>query len=263
MPRYGVGDSFSYDNGRVETVVAVDGNVVSWKNDRGFAFTAYSNPIMPRLTWRSQTRESKLDDLTAPPDALWPLKLGNEVKFSYSNTVVEKQSGSEKTYDLTFDCRVTGTHEVTVPAGRFDTYRINCYRNQRISGRFFGTRNWYYAPSIGHYVLREDIYRSKSRPTRRVALASVMPSSKDLGQDGKRKLESAVQNALEDLTSGQARPWTSANGTYKGTVTPLRIFKTAKGVFCRDYRVTVTAQSRTKSYERTACQTKRGSWETV
>ena len=263
LPHYHVGDSFSYDNGRVETVVAVDGDRVSWKNDRGFAFTAYYNPILPRLTWESKKRKGKLEDLTAAPSTLWPLEVGKETKFSYSSTVVEKETGTRKAYGYTFDCRVTDTRAVTVPAGTFDTYRINCYRNQRISGRYFGARSWYYAPAIGHFVLREDVYRSKNRQSRRVALQSVLPSLAGLGANGRSRLDSAVQGALEKLTSGKAKAWESGDGAYRGSVTPLRTFKTSKGLFCRDYRVTVTAHGRTGSYDRTACRSAEGAWEPV
>lgn len=263
MPEYRVGDSFSYDNGRKETVVAVDGDLVSWQSDSGFSYTAFRNPIMPRLAWETRTRKSKLEDLTALPDDLWPLKVGNKAFFSYRNTVVEKESGLEKDYALTFDCRVEGVEKVSVPAGTFDTYRISCHRNKRSTGRYFGVRNWYYAPAIGHYVLREDFYRSKYRPPRRVALTSLMPSLDGFSADGRRALESVLQNALETLASGTIEAWSSPDGAYGGTVMPLRTFKTTRGLFCRDYLVTVTAADRTGRYQRTACRLKPGAWQTI
>ena len=67
---------------------------------------------------------------------LYPLEVGNTARFSVRG----------KSWSTTRRCKVRGTANVTVPAGRFDTYRIDC------SDEWIHYR-WYYSPELRHPVL--------------------------------------------------------------------------------------------------------------
>lgn len=67
---------------------------------------------------------------------LYPLKVGNTAKFSVRG----------KNWSTTRTCKVKSTANVTVPAGRFDTYRIDC------SDEWTRYR-YYYSPELKFPVL--------------------------------------------------------------------------------------------------------------
>ncbi len=260
LPTYTAGDTFSYNDGRTERVVAVKDGGVSWATNGSLIFTTRANPILPRVTWENFARKSKLDDITGPPDALWPLKVGNRATFSYANTVIDKKSGESKSYGQVWRCKVPGTARVTVPAGTFDTFRIECVRNNLWNGWFYGRRIWNYAPTLGHYVLRRDIY--SYRGAREIALMGAEPSLEKLAAVDRERMDRAVQNALETLASGTTLTWRGSDGANSGTVTPVRTFKTSTGVYCRAYRRTMALAESAGATLATACRRPDGRWKT-
>ena len=73
-------------------------------------------------------------------------------------------------------CVVERTERLTVPAGTFDTYQISCFRYRPGTTAWRQTRIYHYAPKIGHFVSREDVYAA--RPGRRIQLIEAGFSSK-------------------------------------------------------------------------------------
>ena len=169
LPRYKVGDSFTYDDGRTETVIAVNGDTITWRNDKGVVRTGYRNFLIPYLAWQNSTRRmhAKTD---AAPDILWPLVVGNDDSFHVKRTVERNDGTSKNEYLQNWRCVVEGTQVVTVPAGTFDTYKISCFRTVSMDFYWRQTLTYYFAPEVGHYVLRKNV--SKSRASRRRALVS-------------------------------------------------------------------------------------------
>jgi surface antigen len=74
--------------------------------------------------------------------------------------------------------------------------------------------------------------------------------------------ESAVQYALENLTSG-----ITTASVYSGTevkIMPVRTWKSVSGHYCREYQITVTEPASSPDYsEHTRCRDSSGRWRRV
>lgn len=173
LPRYAVGRSFAFDDGRRETVLRVRGELLTWRKNRFSTAVAYRNFLIPSLSWESRTRKSR-SRITAPARMLWPLRVGNDQRFEVTQIVEAKgdarpRGGKARSeFKHSWRCVVERTERLTVPAGTFDTYRISCFRYRPGTTIWRQTRIYHYAPRVGHFISRQDIYAS--RPGRRIKL---------------------------------------------------------------------------------------------
>ena len=95
--------------------------------------------------------------------ALWPLAAGKSDRISTKIEYFEDKSfkgkfwaGPGSKYSEDRKCSVLGTVKVKVPAGTFKAIKIECVRF--INGNYyFGTRYYYYAPTVGHFVKQVDL----------------------------------------------------------------------------------------------------------
>ena len=258
LPSYAPGDKFRFDDGSVETVVSVGAGAIEWRSNRQYVFSALPNPVMPLLGWETRTRKSKLDNVTAPRDALWPLRVGNETSFTYQSMVQSKESGAVNRYAQYWRCSVPDTETVSVPAGTFDTFRIECIRTG-LPGSVYGKRVWFYAPSVGHSVKTVDkYYYAKSDHGR--SLVSVERPAEALSDRDRVALDAAEQKALSTKPSGEPQVWQPAGGDMVAQITPVRTYKTKKGYYCRQYRLEVRVSDHVTPQSRTACRMKDGVW---
>lgn len=69
-----------------------------------------------------------------------------------------------------------------------------------------------------------------------------------------------MQDALENARNGETRPWSNAESGNAGGITPTRTFVTDAGVFCRDYRETLTIGGDSAERVNTACRNDDGKW---
>jgi hypothetical protein len=70
-----------------------------------------------------------------------------------------------------------------------------------------------------------------------------------------------VQQALEATPSGEALRWREPASGRRGTVTPVRTFRTAQG-FCREYAVTLSVPDGTgHAWRDVACRDQAGVWQ--
>lgn len=148
-PQLVAGDRFTFDNPDVTwTVERVEDDRIFWKADNGDEQTTGLNPILPALAWNSagQGRGRRLITDMNPP--FFPLRVGKRVTFK--STV--STDTPPYAWEFTWTCETLRTEEVEVPAGRFETYVIQCGRQRPDELTF------YYAPQIGHYI------RMVSRP---------------------------------------------------------------------------------------------------
>ncbi|MEQ8603940.1 MAG: SPOR domain-containing protein [Marivibrio sp.] len=148
-PQLVAGDRFSFDNPAVTwTVDRVDDDRIFWSADNGDRQTTGLNPILPALAWESagQGRGRRL--ITDMQPAFFPLKVGKRVTF---NSTVSTDR-PPYAWEFVWTCETLRTEEIDVPAGRFETYVIQCGRQSPNELTF------YYAPQIGHYI------RMVSRP---------------------------------------------------------------------------------------------------
>ncbi|HEC90068.1 MAG TPA: hypothetical protein ENI55_00220 [Alphaproteobacteria bacterium] len=281
LPTYDVGEAFTYDDGRTDVVIAKRGDKVIWRTGNGVIQKGYRNFLIPFFEWQNRTSRSR-SQITAKPNMLWPLATGKEQSFEVKQTVTSNDGLTSNEFEQSWQCVVEGTEKITVPAGTFDTYRISCFRY--IAGTSFWrqTRTYNYAPAIGHYVMREDIYASL--PSRRRELVSAGFSSTALNAADQNSLIATFQAAMTNNKDGTGSPWRSAGGKLTAMLTPTRTYQEriqiplAQGAVnrnrarnnapqmrfitatCRDYVSAYRVKNRIRQNNRKVCRYPDGRW---
>lgn len=172
VPSYELGDAFVFDDGRVEQVAQVDGDVVTWSGLQGGPYQRRRNFITPVMGWRNDQGEGRRN-VSGPADALWPLKPGRSVRFS---VITESHAAGAKRWERNLAlwvCKVDTTTEIDVPAGRYAVNPITCDRFSPVNMRLQERVTWDYSPEIGHYVRRTIIDYFAAR-TSVIALSSAL-----------------------------------------------------------------------------------------
>ncbi len=281
LPTYAVGESFTYDDGRTDTVIARRGDTVTWRSANGIIRKGYRNFLIPFFEWQNRTRRSR-SQITARPNMLWPLATGNKQSFEVKQTVVSNDGLTTNEIKQSWQCIVEGTERITVPAGTFDTYRVSCFRYLPGTRFWRQTRIFNYAPAVGHYVVREDTYAAL--PSRRRELVSAGFNSTVLAAADQATLVATFQAAMTNNKDGTGSPWRSADGKLTAMLTPIRTYqeriripadqgaakrKPAKNgappmrsitTTCRDYVSAYRVDKRIRQNSRRACRYPDGRW---
>ncbi len=156
LPRYRSGQSFSFSDGRVHRVVAADGKQVSWQGPQGESFTTDRSFVVPKL---SSSLAGSKHSIINGAEGLWPLAVGKSDRMRIARSSVDAAGGQISKAARSYNCRVSNTERLSVPAGSFDTYRVQCTRFSSSGKRLVETRVWHYAPEVGHFVRYEEIDR--------------------------------------------------------------------------------------------------------
>ena len=257
LPRYGVGDAFAFDDGRAYTVVAVDGDRITWTAGDDYRYVARPDFVLPSLSWTWIAADGERRQGTAiqhsPPDSLWPLKVGKTTRFTSIGTF-RRNGGSASESAQWWTCEVAGTETVAVPAGTFDCFKIECDRHD--FGSWVERLQWDYAPRIGHFVKRVQTYPNAG--SREIRLVAYGPRPVALPEPVRVAREATVQKALERNRRGKTE--TARVDSTAIAVTPTRTFRTESGTYCRTYRQELTARGRTSTQEAVACRDRHGVW---
>jgi len=258
LPTYSTGDTYTFDDGRLERVVGTAAGSVQWRADGGFSFTTTDNVLLPRIAWKdSQARGERT--MSVSRGALFPLVRGNNVAFRATRRTVEAPGGKATEIAESWQCRVDGTARVGTPAGDFDTFRVDCTVSTVPASNVL-TRTFYYAPTIGYYVRRED--RTGSGNPRTITLTGYTTAEPSLTPQAARSRDAARRTALETLASGQAQTWQDSASGSSGTVSPISTERSPKYGWCRTYQETVEANAHRYRVERIACRAG-GTWQTM
>ncbi len=260
LPRYATGESFLFDDGRIDTVISVDGETVTWRDDRGILRWIHRNFLLPDIAWQNSSRRSR-SQTTAEPGLLWPLQVGNSGRFDFQQTVQANDGSEQNEYRQSWQCEVSGTEVLFVPAGTFDVYKIPCYRYIHGTSTWRQTRTYYYAPRVGHYVKRTDVYAS--RPSRERSLIGAGFNSTALPGREQAALNTLAQAVLNNNPDGVPSTWSRPDGTLKATLTPLRTFQGANGEQCREYQSAYDVEGRRRVNHRNVCKLATGLWQRV
>lgn len=258
LPDFAPGEYYVYDDGTSVLVAAVSDGLVTWQHDNGTTSKGYPNFIIPDLSWTSANRSSE-GRTSAPPDLMWPLAAGKRGQFDFEQTIAHKDGSAPEQLSRSWTCRVEGTTIVTVPAGRFDTVVVACNRYSGTSGSWRATRTFYYAPAVGHYVIRED--RHQSRPDTRRELVAYGFNSTVLPQKDQKRLNQTLQSALTKNKDGQTAVWTSQSGDISAMLVPIRSYAGSDGKACREYRSVYSVKGRIRQHTREVCRQPDGSWQ--
>jgi hypothetical protein len=251
LPTYKPGDSFVFDDGSSERVVAIDGEQVTWERGTGSRFVSYRNFALPILSWRNRTNAGQRE-LQVEPTALWPLGPGSRAEFRETTTVAA--NNGVETRERLWRCRLEGEERTRVPVGTFDTVIVACRQPARGAfGRTQLERRWYYAPALGHYV-KETEARFRQAPKSRHLVEVVRTAEEPLLSP----LPARLQAVLESEPTGQQASWQS-EAAYRATV--LRTVRLARGNYCRDFELMRTSGASTVRWVARACRVDDARWE--
>jgi cell division protein FtsN len=146
-PTYRMGDSLTYEeNGNEQPmfVTGVHGDEVDWTDNSGAKWITFPDPtIPPRAETPKPGGPSIRRSFSPAKPTVFPLVPGKRLEY----TIAERHSDQDITNRETDSCEVRAPRPLTVEAGSFDAWEIQCQR-----------RNWletmYYAPTVGAIVLR-------------------------------------------------------------------------------------------------------------
>lgn len=179
MPRYQKGDAFIFSDGRVERVIADDGDRLVWAGLSGSSYRRSRNFVVPVLQWRSG-RGTGRREVRGNPDALWPIGKSKSARFRViTETRANPQASAKRSVSL-WECKSTKPRQFTVAAGTYDTIPVKCDRYSPTTMRLLEQREWDYAPELGHYVRRVTVnyLRGTTRTAELVAALSGPAASK-------------------------------------------------------------------------------------
>lgn len=147
-PEYKVGDVFTFKVAVVEDeqrVTAVDGNVATF-DSKIFGTLKQPKSFSNPASWTgSGYALPQTVTLTSEMSALFPLQIGKSVRSTGTGTF----GGTQR--NVAAQCDVVAAVNVVVPAGRFDTYMVEC--GFILDANIATVRYVYwYAPSVGHWV---------------------------------------------------------------------------------------------------------------
>jgi hypothetical protein len=269
LPVYQKGMTFIYSDGSWETVTATGPKTVAWRDDRGKISRGSPDFTYRRAEWQIDGRNGfrefnpRSDLLMQSRATLWPLQAGNVVTYTETVTRVNRE-GVMQSSQKQWACQVTGTETVSVMAGEFDTWQINCNRysissKKNRKSRMREARTWYYAPQIDHWVMNTITYYYNRAP-RRLELMAILPPANELSVKTRRHMNSSFQHALEFNASGKASVWSISDTNISGRTIPVSTFKMTDGTYCRRYAQTLFLSNDRKTYYGMACRDTKGKW---
>ncbi|GAB5469659.1 MAG: hypothetical protein Kilf2KO_26890 [Rhodospirillales bacterium] len=154
LPSYRPGQSFRFSDGQSLRVVSSDAGRVVWRDQDGGQRVTARNFVVPTLEAAGMERAVVND-----AGGLWPLQVGKSDRMRIARTKVEPNGVRVSQGARNYNCRVSNTERITVAAGSYETYRVQCNRFSNSGKRLVETRVWHYAPAVGHFVRRDDIDR--------------------------------------------------------------------------------------------------------
>lgn len=179
LPQYTPGDAFVFSDGRVERVIAADGERMTWAGLSGASYRRSRNFVVPVLQWRSG-RGSGRREIHGNPDALWPIGKARSARFRVvTETRATAQSAKKRSVSL-WVCRTAKPKLFTVAAGTYDAIPVKCDRYSPTTMRLLEQREWDYAPELGHYIRRVTVnyLRGTTRTVELVAALTGPAASK-------------------------------------------------------------------------------------
>jgi hypothetical protein len=131
------------------TLVATDGNVLQFESSSGCKWSENAGVFTPSLSWKDCEGTSGTQTIVSTEGNIWPLKVGN----TQSWTLTGKDSSGD-TWSTTRNCAVKSTERVTVPAGSFDAYRVEC-------GDTWSTMTFFYSPQLKDNLYYQRVHKKK------------------------------------------------------------------------------------------------------
>lgn len=247
------GDLRYFSNGRRERVTAIEGEQVVWRRSSRTRYLTDRNFVIPE-SFKESTRRQLTHHIEGDAARLWPMQQGIKGWFSALRTTTDKETGNRRISRRDWSCLVDETQRITVIAGAFDVYRVNCTLSDEM-GKFKKRRYWYYAPDIEQVVLQ--INTSPSRQPKRLELTAFQPA---LPSEAKEAYRDFFQEIMETQPSGQSIRWDDPDRSLHVDITPIKTLRLKGNTYCRNYRMSLQAASGTRQGAGMACRNEKGDW---
>lgn len=141
-PLVEIGTRFTFTNPDTTwEVVDHSGDYVVWRDNSGNELLTSYDPFLPAVQW-SGPQEAGRRDIRIREGGLFPIAEGKTVKFDVQGQADRPPS----VWRAEWSCTVQAKVEITVPAGKAETWPVLCNRNGREEFLF------HFDPTIGHYV---------------------------------------------------------------------------------------------------------------
>lgn len=156
LPRYRAGDAFVFSDGRVERVIRVRGDTITWSGLTGANYARSRNFAVPVLAWRSG-RGNGRREIRGTPGDLWPLGTPRSVRFRVIAETRTKPTAAWRRTVTLWTCKSQKARLITVKLGTYEAIPVTCDRYSGTSMRLIERLSWSYAPALSHYVQRSSI----------------------------------------------------------------------------------------------------------
>jgi hypothetical protein len=179
LPHYRANDAYIWSDGRVERVVKVRRDKVTWSGLSGPSFVRSLNFVMPVESWRSRSGTGSRKAF-GKPEALWPVAKPRSVRFRVVAETRVKPNAPLRRSVTMWTCQTMKPRNVRIALGDFATIPFKCDRYSSVNMRLLERLVWDYSPEIGHYVRRAliDYLRGTQRSIDLVAALSGPAASK-------------------------------------------------------------------------------------
>ncbi len=143
--KFRLGDRYTFDN-PVERwqITQIKGDRVYWRNDTGERQVTGFNPLLPEREWRNREQGSGRRLIRDIEGDLFPMRVGAKMSFRATATSDKPPFGWENKWT----CQVDDKKSVDVLSGAFEVFVVRCGYSES------NQITYYYAPKVGHYVVR-------------------------------------------------------------------------------------------------------------
>jgi len=243
-PVYGMGDSYVWSTGQIETVARIVGDKLVWEVNNGVRFNADRNFIIPPSSW---TGPSGSGEAVTQVDTRksWPLNADAPLAFE-----VKENAATAK-----WRCEALEGEMISVPAGRFAAVMLACDRMPAPPGAW-ARRIWFYAPAVGHYVARTDVMADGTKISK--YLMAIQPGSEDWPPAVRAGLDRAIQEALDNTAEGEEKLWTSTGVEEEFSIVPGPMIEKDGAVRCRNFQMTARSARGSRLYPAIYCSAGKG-----
>lgn len=255
LPAFGEGDAYRFDDGATHQVERASGDTVAWRDSGHLSSVTSRDVLLPPLeevVGNVQVRRR----FTTRPD-LFPLRPGRQVAFS-AMTERTRHGAPPQFIREDWSCVVGDTVALRSRAGTFDTIRVDCGMRGAAGGPTLA-RTFFYAPSIGFYVRRED--RAANGTTHVMTLTAFTVGNPPLSNGALTQRVRAISRALERQVSGTPVTWYDGNSGARGSVEPVLTVRAAGNQWCREFQETLRTAGRDYDLLGTACREPSGIWQ--
>lgn len=125
----------------VTTYDSLDGNNYSATDSSGCSWTNLVLEFAPSFEWNNCSGSSGTQKITKTKGSPWPLSAKSKFQYGFRG----KSNDGGKPWTSTRKCKVKAQERVRVPAGEFDTFKVECTDK-------WSKRTYWFSPQLGHAV---------------------------------------------------------------------------------------------------------------